>query len=140
MPGPPQKPDSQRRRRNLPLGGSFTYLPASGRKGKPPPWPLPTPTARELDVWRRLWRLPQAVAWEPMGYFGGLARYVRLSVLAETKPTGVLLSEARQEADRWGLSPLSAQRLRWQIVALEPQESSDVVDIRHRLRAREKES
>src|SRR5438105_9161569 len=96
MPGPPPKPDSQRRRRNLPMGGSFTYLPASGRKGKPPPWPLPAPTTRELEVWRRLWRLPQAVAWERLAFVDGVAHYARLSVRAEERPIGVLLAEVRQ--------------------------------------------
>lgn len=39
MPGPPPKPASTRARRNNPKAG-FGSLPAEGRQGPPPPWPL----------------------------------------------------------------------------------------------------
>jgi len=113
----------------------LTYLPAAGRKGKAPPWPDPKPSLRELEVWRRLWRLPQAVMWERMGFFDGVAHYVRLSVRAEAKPTGVLLGEVRQLEDRWGLNPLSMLRLRWVIEDEGPAEPEGVLDIRDRLQS-----
>ena len=132
MPGPIPKPPAQTRRPNR--GGAFTYLPADGRRGKPPPWPLGQPTPRELEVWRRLWRLPQAAAWEVGSAFDiTIARYAWLKVSTEGDPTAALLGELRQMEDRLGLNPVSMARLRWQVVDEPPAKPEDVIDIRDRL-------
>lgn len=160
--GPPPKPDDQRRRRNATV--AMTKLPAEGRKGPAPKWPLipdvvmsarrdvaaakveeleldlaeGKPVERRLDaarerleilnrqlaeqkaleasLWRDLWKLPQAVQWERLGWLRDVAQYVRHKVLAEL---GDLDSakEARQWSDRLGLSPMAMLRLRWEIVA-----------------------
>jgi hypothetical protein len=91
-------------------------LPSEGRSGKPPKWPL---TASEPDVWADLWRTPQAVAWERLGWTRTVARYAFVLGLCENPDTlsAALLSEARQMEDRLGLSPMSMLRLRWEIVA-----------------------
>lgn len=169
--GPPPKPDDQRRRRNASV--AMTRLPAEGRPGKAPAWPLipdvvmtarrdlarakvdhlefeaeelvaqdkPTSAVeRKLDVareklaileaqlreqrkletalWADLWKLPQAVQWERLGWTRDVAQYVRYKVLAEL---GDLDSgkEARQYSDRLGLTPLAMLRLRWEVVANE---------------------
>ena len=166
--GPPPKPDSQRRRRNATV--AMTELPAEGRPGKAPTWPLIPDVVmsarrdlaagkveqleydaaeakdtgkstvgleRKLDaareklailerqlaeqkrleatLWRDLWKLPQAVQWERLGWLRDVAQYVRHKVLAEL---GDLDSarEARQWSDRLGLSPLAMLRLRWDVV------------------------
>jgi len=113
-------------------------LPAGGRQGKPPPWPLSRAFKREVQLWQRLWHTPQAVAWERLGWTDVIARYARLLVFAEQPgaPTPTL-AEVRQMEDRLGLTPMSMLRLRWAIDddELEDQVGGKVVDIRQRLRA-----
>lgn len=68
----------------------------------------------ERDIWRQLWRTPQAVQWERRGYFREVALYVRHQAKAEA---GSLddSKEARQREDRLGLSDMAMARLRWEI-------------------------
>ncbi|OHV46616.1 hypothetical protein BBK14_01850 [Parafrankia soli] len=103
-----------------------TYLPAEGRQGDAPEWPLASMTSAEEVAWRDLWATPQAEAWAQLG-IGAVrvvARYCRLVCTAEAsmagKPTvaGVqAIGEARQLEDRLGLTPMAMLRLRWEVVA-----------------------
>ncbi|MGW6739713.1 hypothetical protein ACWGDX_03020 [Streptomyces sp. NPDC055025] len=168
--GPAPKPAGQRARRNATV--TMTKLPATGRIGRTPPWPLlddvrktaeleaaqekvdalrvdlqdaePARRAvlqRKLDatdlevrvltkvleaqrglekrLWRDLWKTPQAVAWEKVGWSREPAQYVRWKVLGELGDLDAA-REARQLADRLGLTPLALLRLRWEIVDEEP--------------------
>lgn len=116
MPGPPPKHPSQRRRQNPTV--AMTSLPAEGRKGPTPEWPLARPRKAELDIWVELWGTPQSVAWERLGHLRTVARYVRLLVEAEKPGAPIMVSsEVRQLEDRLGLTPMSMLRLRWEIVA-----------------------
>jgi hypothetical protein len=136
MPGPPPKPAHQRRRTNA--APALTWLPAEGRQGESPVWPLPRPRKRELELWGRLWATPQAVAWERQGIDLVIARFARLLAAAERRAaTAAILGEVRQLEDRLGLTVMSMMRLRWQITdaAWEREEPPDVLDIRDRLRA-----
>lgn len=139
MPGPAPKPDSQRRRRNLPLGGPETRIPRSARASRVPEWPLSRPSKRETVLWDRLWATPQSSQWEILEWTDAVARYVRLLTIAEGRkaPASVLM-ETRQMEDRLGLTPLALLRLRWKIVE-DDQEAletpGNVVDVRERLRA-----
>jgi hypothetical protein len=196
VPGPAPKPAHQRRRRNAPLANTLK-LPAEGRKGRPPRWPLPPEVARqallahlrdqqvtlqaELEViratgddakaqtlddkasrlreravaleaniaatrqaqtllWRELWHLPQAVAWERLGWTREVAQYVLWKVQAEQGDLDAA-KEARQQADRLGLTPLAMLRLRWEVEADEvtaqrdERQASVREDLRARLRA-----
>lgn len=189
--GPPPNPNSRRRNAQV----AMTVLPAAGRQGEPPRWPLlddVTMTARrdaarrtadelelqllepeltgrkrtaaqrrldaaqieanilakkleaaqsvEAELWVELWRLPQAVMWERMGWVREVAQYVRWKVQAEMGDLDAS-KESRMLADRLGLNPLAMLRLRWEV-------SSDEVgaqraarpgrggrDVRSRLRA-----
>ena len=115
MPGPPPKPADQRRRRNAPLA-TTVKLPAEGRQGSPPKWPLDGVTAAEKAAWKWLWSLPQAVAWERLGLVRTVGRYTRALVKAERMEAQTfLLAEVRQLEDRLGLSAMSMLRLRWEI-------------------------
>lgn len=69
----------------------------------------------EALLWRDLWRLPQAVMWERLGWTRDVAQYVRHKTLGEL---GELeqAKEARQWSDRLGLTPVSMLRLRWVVV------------------------
>ena len=93
MPGPPPKPAGERRRRNATV--AMTQLPAEGRIGAAPEWPLPRLLldepglvdlleGREAELWAELWATPQAVAWERLKWTRTVARYVRFEVRAET--------------------------------------------------------
>lgn len=154
------------RRRNATV--AMTRLPAAGREGKMPTWPLlddvaltarrdvlarkaeamrfemdgtpPGPARTRLDrqidaldievetltqqlavqrrleraLWRDLWKTPQAVAWERLGWTRDVAQYVRWKVLGELGQLDAA-KEARQLSDRIGLTPLAMLRLRWEI-------------------------
>jgi len=68
-------------------------------------------------MWGELWKIPQAVAWEELGWTRSIARYVRMTVESEKRKAPVsLMSEVRQMEDRLGLTPMSLLRLRWKIV------------------------
>ncbi len=64
--------------------GAIRTLPRE-RRGQAPAWPLSKATARELVVWRRLWKKPQAVVWEEQGSADEVAFYVRTYVEAEER-------------------------------------------------------
>jgi hypothetical protein len=114
--GPPPKPEEQQRRLGRNLAANTSRLPAEGRAGDPPAWPLPRPIKRELALWARLWATPQAVAWERLGWVDTVARYARQLVRAEGRDAQVtILSEVRQLEDRLGLTPMAMLRLRWEI-------------------------
>lgn len=70
----------------------------------------------ERVLWAELWSTPQAVAWHRMRWTREVAQYVRWKARAEGGDLDAS-KEARQLADRLGLSPLSLLRLRWEIVA-----------------------
>ncbi|MFC6885302.1 MULTISPECIES: hypothetical protein [Actinomadura] len=165
--GPAPKPADQRARRNASV--AMTRLPADGRSGRTPSWPLlpdvatrvraelaaakatelraelearlaedkPVGSLRrrleqaveqreicaarlaeqrriEAAVWRQLWKTPQAVAWERLGWTRDVAQYVRHKVLAELGELDAA-KEARQWSDRLGLNPLAMLRLRWEV-------------------------
>lgn len=127
--GPAPKPQSQQRRSGRGLASQTTQLPASGRQGEPPPWPLGRQSKRERELWERLWRTPQAVAWERLGWTDVVARYARMEVVAEQRDAPVTaLGEVRQMEDRLGLSPMALLRLRWEIVDEEQAEAEGDTD------------
>jgi hypothetical protein len=95
---------------------ALTQLPASGRDGETPDWPLSRATKAETAVWAQVWVTPQSVAWEQLGWTRSVARYVRLLCQAE-KPnaSAAVAAEVRQMEDRLGLTPMAMLRLRWEI-------------------------
>lgn len=169
MPGPPPNPHAVRR--NARVG--MVNLPASGRKGRTPKWPLPdsprltgriavenelieqledrelddgglsrtdaTKLTRarqrlamleeevrvtrdaELEVWRELWKTPQACEWERLRWTRDVAQYVRHKVAGEC---GNLeeSKEARLRGHQLGLTPSGLRSLMWVIAADEIQE------------------
>lgn len=138
MGGPPPKFDPARR--NVRKGPM--KLPAEGRQGPTPPWPLPgKPTAAERDAWSDMWKTPQAVAWEELGWTRSVARYCRVLVEAERRGAPTMIrAECRQMEDRLGLSPKSMRMLLWEVVATDDtgkkeQQAAKVEDIRSRIKA-----
>lgn len=123
MPGPPPKAAGDVRRRNAPIANTVR-LPAEGRAGDVPPWPLGGACPA---VWDELWSTPQAVVWDRLGWTRVVARYVKvLGYCEDPESLSVgLLGEARQLEDRLGLTPMSMLRLRWEIVTDEVSEKRE---------------
>lgn len=68
----------------------------------------------EGELWRDLWKTPQAVMWQQLSWTREVAQYVRWKSRAEAGDLDAA-KEARQLGDRLGLTPLSMLRLRWTI-------------------------
>ncbi|MFJ2676387.1 hypothetical protein [Streptomyces sp. NPDC087525] len=111
--GPAPDPAALRRERDA---GEWTILPAEGRRGATPDWPLTSQTDREADLWDELWRKPQALMWERYGQEVEAALYVRRLVEAEAPRSPVVLSTlVRQLSDSLGLSTPGMRANRWRI-------------------------
>lgn len=121
--GPPPDPNALRRDRKD--DGEWLTLPAGGRDGEPPEWPLSVPVAppelvlrheRELELWRSLWAKPQAVAWEKLGLEYEVGHLVRRMAEAEIPgshtSTGTLV---RQMMDSLGLTTPGLRSNRWKL-------------------------
>lgn len=122
MPQPP-KLDPARGAR----GRGPTFLPAEGRKGAAPPWPLPgKSTAAERAAWIQLWATPQAVMWQKLGWTRTVGRYARLLVRAEDpEASPALQAQTTALEDRLGLTPKSMRLLLWQIATDEVAEKRE---------------
>jgi hypothetical protein len=110
---PPSQDPVRRNARTGPLN-----LPAEGRKGPAPEWPLPGAlTSDESSAWAQLWATPHAAAWEKLGWVRTVARYCRVMVAAEQPDAkAALLAQATALEDRLGLTPKAMRMLLWQIV------------------------
>jgi hypothetical protein len=140
--GPPPDPNALRRERDR---ASWTHLPAAGRQGDAPAWPLGKATARERSLWAHEWARPQAIEWERLGIIHEVAIYVRTFVNAERPkaPAAVLAMLMRQQ-EALGLSIPGLARHRWVIdadvnhadnpSATAPEQSPERPSVRDRLR------
>lgn len=118
--GPP--PTSQRQPNRSKGRTPRRILPAAGRPGPAPDWPL---TGKAPSSWDYLWSLPQALAWEQDRSHRTVARYARVLIQAEmTHAKGNVLAEARQLEDRLGLSPGAMLRLEWEIRDVVPDDGA----------------
>lgn len=119
--GPPPNPTSRRQTGNQ--ANTWTDLPAAGYTGPVPEWPFAGSKDRELEVWERIWRTPQAAAWITLGWTFDIALYVRWQVAASESEDSTLTealkagNEARQWSDRLGLNPTAMLKNRWRVRA-----------------------
>lgn len=112
--GPAPDPTALRRERDA---GEWTILPADGREGETPEWPLVEPSDREAALWDSLWGKPQALMWERYGLHFEVALYVRRLAEAEKPGSPANLSTlVRQMADSLGLTTPGMRANRWRIV------------------------
>jgi len=123
----------------------WTTLPADGRDGPLPAFPLSAPSDREMALWERLWETPQATMWEQLNQEFEVASYVRLLVRAE-KPgsSAIVWGQVKQFAESLGLSVSGMQRNRWTIAPVNdpaddqpatPSAVSSVTSLKDRIRA-----
>lgn len=120
--GPAPDPNALRRDRD---GASWITLPAEGRTDDPPEWPLTEASDRELELWAREWRRPQAVMWERNGQEAEVALYVRSLREAETPEAAVTLRNlVRQLQEALGISLPGMARNHWRIGAAEEQKQT----------------
>lgn len=135
--GPPPDPNALRRDRKS--DGEWTSLPAEGREGDLPEWPLADQSGREVVLWAAEWRRPQAVMWERNGQQLEVALYVRQVVDAEARgATTASRTLVRQMMDSLGISSPGMRSLRWRITSDEVAErrgQSPRVSARDRLKA-----
>lgn len=124
-------PDPNALRRDRPSDkASWITLPAAGRAGPPPEWPLVTSAdedvaIREHDLWRSLWRRPQAVMWAALGQELEVALFVRKLAEAERPRASVELQKViRQYLGSLGLSVEGMLRNRWKIDSTAPSASA----------------
>lgn len=111
--GPPPDPMALRRERDA---GEWTILPAEGREGATPAWPLTDQTIRESTLWEQLWAKPQALMWERYGQDVEVALYVRRLTEAEGMESAVTLTTVvRQMADSLGITTPGMRANRWRI-------------------------
>lgn len=92
-------------------------LPKDGYRGEYPEFPLGEPLDRELELWKELWRTPQAAAWAIMPHLQHLVPiYVRQTVRGEEPdvPASVLTAALRI-ADNLGLTATGMSGLNWVI-------------------------
>lgn len=97
--------------------GDWLLLMREGRSGNPPAWPLSQSSKREMALWRRLWKTPQAIGWEKSGIDRDqVALYVRYLVEAEESgATASVRNLVRQYADGLGLTAVGLRHLHWKI-------------------------
>ena len=113
--GPPADPDALKRDRPADQAG-WTSLPAVGRPGAPPAWPLLRPTKRELAVWAGEWHRPQAIEWERLHLEIEVAVYVRTLCRAEKLATNAsLIGKLMQLQNSLGLTRAGMSANRWRI-------------------------
>ncbi|MET8404455.1 hypothetical protein [Streptomyces sp900116325] len=111
--GPAPDPTALRRERDA---GEWTILPAEGRQGATPDWPLTEQTDREDNLWVDLWTKPQALMWERYGQEIEVALYVRRLAEAEKADAGVNLGTlVRQMSDSLGLTTPGMRANRWRV-------------------------
>lgn len=120
-------------------GDDWTKLPAAGREGPSPEWPLTQQTVRESQLWEREWRRPQAVMWELGGQELEVALYVRRVAEAEALDASVAVGTlVRQMQEALGLSVPGMHRNRWLIVGGEPAKRTAAKAAPRRVSARDR--
>jgi hypothetical protein len=91
----------------------------------------------EAEMWAEIWAIPQAVAWERLGWTRDVAQYVRWKVQAEFGDLDAA-KEARMWSDRLGLNPKAMRTLLWEVVAdevAEKRQESSAKSARRRIKA-----
>lgn len=122
-------------------GKDFTELPAKGFTGYVPVFPLPDAgdgtRKRELQLWKRLWRYPQAAVWSREKWrHDAVAHYVRISIRVELGAKAAEVNAMLRLRDEIGLSPAGMVLNGWKIGEDEIKEKRDAKKAEAPARAR----
>lgn len=113
--GPPANENSGR---SDARGYSLTALPAS-YDGPVPDFPLPDPSAREVDLWLEKWRGPHGAAWsQPSESWRvhTVALWVRTFVRCEVPDApAALLGQLHRFADQIGMTTAGLAEMGWKV-------------------------
>ncbi|MCT2042620.1 hypothetical protein M3D15_04625 [Pseudoclavibacter alba] len=110
--GPPADPNSLR---SAARADEWVTLPARGRPGRAPKWPLPVePSEWGLSEWRRLWKLPQSHQWARLALFTDVALYV-LAVERSMDGGAADRTVVLRMSEELGLSASGMARHKWRI-------------------------
>lgn len=103
--------------RSAASGFEYTKLPAEGFSGEVPDFPLGGASERELEVWARLWKTPQAAAWAVDEWrWMTVAMYTRLFARVEDpEATAGLTAQLHRFADQIGMTPAGLKENGWSI-------------------------
>lgn len=100
-------------------GYSLEFLPSEGYPDDPPPFPLPDPSDRELEVWVEVWRTPQACGWsrpDQHWRWRTVAMWVRTAVRCEARDVSAsTLSQLHRFADQVGMTTAGLAEMGWKI-------------------------
>ena len=108
---------------------AWTTLPAEGRTTPAPEWPLTEANPREMVIWTRWWKTPEALIWEQDGSQDYVALTVRMFSEAEVEKA----SAENRKTVRMMMADLyltrdAKARARIRIVPAEDPEASDAAD------------
>lgn len=110
-------------------------LPAAGREGAAPVWPLDGESDRELVLWVAEWRRPQAVMWERNRQELEVALYVRSLVVAEKLEASTnSRTLVKQQQEALGISLPGLFRNRWRIEVVAERSAASSGPARSRLK------
>ena len=103
--------------RSAASGFEYTKLPAEGFSGEVPDFPLGGASERELEVWARLWKTPQAAAWAVDEWrWMTVAMYTRLFARVEDpEATAGLTAQLHRFADQIGMTTAGLAEMGWKI-------------------------
>lgn len=111
-------PNALRRERS---GDSASWTVLAPYVGPAPQWPLSENLengAREMAIWERLWKRPQASEWLRLGLEDEVALYSRYLAEAEfPDASSAVRTLVKQHQELLGLSTAGLNRLRWQLPA-----------------------
>lgn len=115
--GPAPDPNALARERDA---KDWLRLPAVRVDAPAPEWPLPDSTERELDLWARLWRLPQSVLWRRNAQDLEVAVHARTQAEAEERgASSAQRTLLRQQADALLLTIPAMRAARVEIVPVD---------------------
>lgn len=118
--GPAPTSTDRSHKAKAPDATGWVTLPAAGRDGPAPEFPLSDPLSRELELWGQLWSKPQATMWEQLHQTFEVAAYVRLLTMAERPDAPVVAwTQVKQFAESLGLSVSGMQRNRWTVAKVD---------------------
>jgi hypothetical protein len=109
-------PDPMAARRDRKDDAAWVTLPAGGFQGEAPAWPFEPDNLDEVDMWARLWRMPQAQEWSALDMGDQVALYVRSYLeAAQPEASAGLRTAVLRMAGELGLTIPGMRMLRWQI-------------------------